>query len=107
MALFNYDPHEPRPDRRHDSGIFTAFVSRLLAWNATRVTRKALMKLSERELDDIGLYRGDIRTWPSAACAADRPDRPGQAKAAPGPLRRGVFTSALRLAGNVSRGPVA
>ncbi len=30
------------------------------AWNAGRMTRKALHKLSARELDDIGLCRGDI-----------------------------------------------
>jgi uncharacterized protein YjiS (DUF1127 family) len=30
------------------------------AWNDARVTRKALGKLSDRELDDIGLCRGDI-----------------------------------------------
>jgi uncharacterized protein YjiS (DUF1127 family) len=30
------------------------------AWNDTRMTRKALNKLSDRELDDIGLCRGDI-----------------------------------------------
>lgn len=30
------------------------------AWNDARVTRKALNKLSDRELDDIGLCRGDI-----------------------------------------------
>lgn len=29
-------------------------------WNDARVTRKALNKLSDRELDDIGLCRGDI-----------------------------------------------
>ena len=29
-------------------------------WNSGRVTRKALGKLSSRELDDIGLCRGDI-----------------------------------------------
>jgi uncharacterized protein YjiS (DUF1127 family) len=32
----------------------------LQAWNDARVTRKALSKLSDRELDDIGLCRGDI-----------------------------------------------
>ena len=32
----------------------------LLAWNDARVTRKALSKLSDRELDDIGLCRGDL-----------------------------------------------
>ena len=32
----------------------------LSAWNDARVTRKALSKLSARELDDIGLTRADI-----------------------------------------------
>jgi uncharacterized protein YjiS (DUF1127 family) len=40
------------------------FVSNVLAtmknWNDARVTRKALSTLSDRELDDIGLCRGDI-----------------------------------------------
>lgn len=36
-------------------------VAALLAgWNDARVTRGALSKLSDRELDDIGLCRGDI-----------------------------------------------
>ncbi len=30
------------------------------AWNDARVTRKALAKLTDRELEDIGLCRGDI-----------------------------------------------
>ena len=30
------------------------------AWNDARATRKALGKLSDRQLDDIGLCRGDI-----------------------------------------------
>ena len=30
------------------------------AWNDARITRSALAKLSNRELDDIGLCRGDI-----------------------------------------------
>ena len=32
----------------------------LVTWNDARVTRKALGQLSDRELDDIGLCRGDI-----------------------------------------------
>ena len=32
----------------------------LRSWNDRRVTRKALSKLSDRELDDIGLCRGDV-----------------------------------------------
>jgi len=31
-----------------------------VAWNDQRMTRNALSKLSNRELDDIGLVRGDI-----------------------------------------------
>jgi len=30
------------------------------AWNEARMTRNALSRLSARELDDIGLCRGDI-----------------------------------------------
>jgi len=41
------------------SGLTNVF-SVLNAWNDARVTRKALNKLSDRELDDIGLCRGDI-----------------------------------------------
>ena len=32
----------------------------LQAWNSARITRKSLNRLSNRELDDIGLCRGDI-----------------------------------------------
>ncbi|MGL4321047.1 MAG: DUF1127 domain-containing protein [Paracoccaceae bacterium] len=34
----------------------------LKGWNDARLTRKALNKLTNRELDDIGLCRGDIET---------------------------------------------
>jgi len=37
-----------------------SFGDKLAAWNDARVTRKALAALSDRELDDIGLCRGDI-----------------------------------------------
>lgn len=46
------------------SGNVTGFATRLFAaiaaWNDARVTRNALSRLSDRELDDIGLCRGDI-----------------------------------------------
>jgi uncharacterized protein YjiS (DUF1127 family) len=42
------------------SKFFAALTSALAAWNDARVTRKALAMLSDRELDDIGLCRGDI-----------------------------------------------
>ena len=35
-------------------------LARLAAWNNARMTRKSLHRLSDRELDDIGLCRGDI-----------------------------------------------
>ena len=34
--------------------------SLLSGWNDRRVTRKALLALSDHELDDIGLSRGDV-----------------------------------------------
>ena len=35
----------------------------LAAWNDARVTRNALSRLSDRQLDDIGLSRGDIESF--------------------------------------------
>ena len=35
-------------------------VAAVSAWNDARMTRKALGRLSDRELDDIGLCRGDV-----------------------------------------------
>jgi uncharacterized protein YjiS (DUF1127 family) len=37
-----------------------ALVDALLVWNDRRVTRNELYRLSDRELEDIGLTRGDI-----------------------------------------------
>ncbi len=42
------------------TGFFGSLVSMVAAWNDARVTRNALSRLSDRELDDIGLCRGDI-----------------------------------------------
>ena len=42
------------------SATLAHLVSALAVWNETRVTRKALAQLTDRELDDIGLCRGDI-----------------------------------------------
>ena len=41
-------------------GLFPALIAKLVAWNDARVTRNALHALTDRELDDIGLSRGDI-----------------------------------------------
>jgi uncharacterized protein YjiS (DUF1127 family) len=38
----------------------TKLIETVLAWNDARVTRNALAKLSDRELNDIGLTRYDI-----------------------------------------------
>ena len=37
-------------------GVFSAIV----AWNDARATRNSLAALTDHELDDIGLVRGDI-----------------------------------------------
>lgn len=42
--------------------VADATIGALRGWNDARQTRKALGKLSNRELDDIGLCRGDIET---------------------------------------------
>ena len=39
---------------------FNALAGSVIAWNDARVTRNALSSLTDRELDDIGLVRGDI-----------------------------------------------
>jgi uncharacterized protein YjiS (DUF1127 family) len=46
--------------RGGQSSLITAFLARFAAWNDARITRKALTGLSDHELDDIGLCRGDI-----------------------------------------------
>jgi uncharacterized protein YjiS (DUF1127 family) len=40
--------------------LFSEALTSLIAWNNARMTRSSLSKLSDRELDDIGLCRGDI-----------------------------------------------
>ncbi|MEX0350453.1 MAG: DUF1127 domain-containing protein [Paracoccaceae bacterium] len=39
---------------------FTALVSAIVDWNDARITRNALAGLTDRELEDIGMCRGDI-----------------------------------------------
>lgn len=40
--------------------VLAGLVGRIAAWNDARMTRKALSRLTDRELDDLGLVRGDI-----------------------------------------------
>lgn len=42
------------------SRVLSDLVARIAMWNDARVTRKSLTRLSDRELDDLGLCRGDI-----------------------------------------------
>lgn len=47
--------------------LMSNVVASIASWNDARVTRNALSKLSDRELDDIGLCRGDIEFIASRA----------------------------------------
>ena len=47
--------------------ILADLVGTVAAWNDARVTRKGLSALSNRELDDLGLVRGDIDDIASGA----------------------------------------
>lgn len=40
--------------------VFTAVHAGIASWNDGRSARKALGRLSDRQLEDIGLVRGDI-----------------------------------------------
>lgn len=42
------------------AAFFAGIFASVVAWNDARVTRAALASLSNRELEDIGLVRGDI-----------------------------------------------
>lgn len=41
--------------------VFTNVFGAAIAWNDARVTRNALAQLTDRELDDVGLTRADLR----------------------------------------------
>jgi len=60
MAAFDTS----RPAAGLSAGSFSRFVAdafgALATWSDARQTRKALSALTDRELDDIGLCRGDI-----------------------------------------------
>lgn len=42
------------------AGVFGKIATAFNAWTTERQTRVALSRLSDRELEDIGLCRGDI-----------------------------------------------
>lgn len=49
-----------RPAAVKSGFSFINVFGAIVAWNDARATRNALSKLTARELDDIGLVRGDI-----------------------------------------------
>ncbi|CTQ49931.1 DUF1127 domain-containing protein [Jannaschia donghaensis] len=60
MATFDaFTPARPAPTM----GAFSNLLGRIIAWNENRVTVKMLKGLTDRELSDIGLERGDIHCW--------------------------------------------
>ncbi|MEL7115037.1 MAG: DUF1127 domain-containing protein [Pseudomonadota bacterium] len=40
--------------------LFAGFVGFIADWNEARITRNELAKLSDHQLEDLGLTRGDI-----------------------------------------------
>jgi uncharacterized protein YjiS (DUF1127 family) len=64
MALF-YTPTTNYATASTVNRVFSHLgdiVGSVIAWNDARVTRNALSALSDRELDDIGLTRGNIES---------------------------------------------
>lgn len=55
-----YDAPRTSAQASGHTGFFSNLVGVVSAWNDARITRNALSKLSDRELEDIGLCRGDI-----------------------------------------------
>jgi uncharacterized protein YjiS (DUF1127 family) len=44
------------------SGFISALAARISAYRSYRTTLKALSALDDRELNDLGIYRGQIET---------------------------------------------
>ena len=63
--MATYDNTRPMADGHLFGVRLNKFFGAIAAWNDARVTRNALMKLSDHELDDLGLHRGDIEAMSS------------------------------------------
>ncbi len=60
VATFdNFRTARPAPA----TNLLSAILGRIISWNDRRVTLKMLHRLTDRELYDIGLERGDIVSW--------------------------------------------
>ena len=51
--------HESMTDR-HGSGVFSQIIETLRVWQERRQERSRLAELTDRDLHDVGLSRGDI-----------------------------------------------
>lgn len=60
MAVFETSRALTDGVRYNPTNLFTRLFGAAMAWNDRRMTRNALNTLSTRELEDIGLSRGDI-----------------------------------------------
>ncbi len=60
MAFTNYTNARSANAMIGAQDYYAQMVSAFTGWNQARRTRAALNKLSEHELEDIGLARGDI-----------------------------------------------
>ncbi len=61
MAVFAHS--RPAAEGAFGGGFsFGGLFAAIAAWNDRRVTRRELSRLSDRELEDIGLCRADIDT---------------------------------------------
>jgi uncharacterized protein YjiS (DUF1127 family) len=58
-AMATLAPSRPATIRRPD--FLSKLLGKLAAWNDRRQTLNALIALSDRELDDLGLSRADLR----------------------------------------------
>lgn len=61
MAAFDTTrPFAAAGSARGIGSVFVNAFAAVAAWNDARLTRNSLGQLTDRELDDIGLIRGDI-----------------------------------------------
>ncbi len=60
-----YDTTRPQAAGSTSRAVFS-FVTEFRAWREAALTRRALSKLSDHELSDIGLQRSDLDTMTRA-----------------------------------------
>jgi uncharacterized protein YjiS (DUF1127 family) len=60
MAAF--DTSRPYAVAPRFESFLSRMIGKIIGWNDARVIRSELSRLTDRELDDIGLSRADIET---------------------------------------------